>query len=361
MGPGLTVKGGPSRVFGKIINLFPSHIKYVVVPTHTGYVGSNETERSSIAVQFFVYVLAVGRLTWAAAFSRCRTVFHVHFSERGSTLRKGLICVVLRLSGARFVLHEHAAVGEIFHRYVPNWIRRIILWGFAGAKCFIALNMYWTEYFTLHLGCDPSSILVIPNPSDYPTVLPDRSKNPSIEILFLGRIGARKGAFDLLKAFAMLSPAVRERCHLTIAGDGAIEAARTLAADLGVADKVTVPGWVGPSDVNTLLARGEIFVLPSRGEGMSNALLEALGWGLAVITSAAGGTSEFLKSDADCVIVDPGDTQAICGAMTDLITCPALRAKIGAAGRKAVRQFNIEAYVARLTRVYEDVTGWERI
>lgn len=361
VGPGLNVKGGPSRVFGKIKDRFPAHIRYIVVPTHTGYVGSNGAEKSSLIQQLCVYAKSVVRLTWAAVFCSRYTVFHVHFSERGSTLRKGLICIVLRLSGARFTLHEHAAVGAIFHSFVPQWVRRSILWGFAGAKSFIALNAHWTEYFKQHMHCNSNTVLIIPNPSDYPAALPDRSGSQKVEILFLGRIGVRKGAFDVLRAFASLPPAMREQCHFTIAGDGEIDRAKTLAAELDVADSVTIPGWVGPSDVNALLARGQIFVLPSRGEGMSNALLEALGWGLAVITSAAGGTTEFLHPGKDCIMVEPGDMEAICCAMRSLITDPALRAKIGAAGRKTASQFGIESYVEDLTRVYEDLAQWKPV
>jgi glycosyltransferase involved in cell wall biosynthesis len=200
---------------------------------------------------------------------------------------------------------------------------------------------------------------MLANPSDYPAVLPDRSKDQKIEILFLGRIGARKGAFDVLRAFANLSPEVRQRCHLTIAGDGEIDMAKSLVADLILTDSVTIPGWVGPSEVNTLLAHGHIFVLPSHGEGMSNALLEALGWGLAVITSPAGGTMEFLKPSEDCLMVEPGDTTAISRAMFTLITDPVLRAEMGAAGRRVARKFSIESYIDDLTRLYEELARWK--
>ncbi len=53
-------------------------------------------------------------------------------------------------------------------------------------------------------------------------------------MLFLGRIGTRKGAFDLIRALAALPEDVRSRCHLTMAGDGEINEARTLARTVGM-------------------------------------------------------------------------------------------------------------------------------
>ena len=252
-------------------------------------------------------------------------------------------------------MHAHAAY--TFHKWLPQRIRRTLLWGIGGAERVIVLTQFWYDHYSTNLDLSPSHLLLLPNPADMPDSIPERRHRPEVKLLFLGRIGKRKGAFDLIHAVASLPDGVRQMCHLTLAGDGDVEAARELSARLGCSELVSLSGWVGAADVDRLLAESDIFMLPSYAEGMAMSLIEAMSWGLAVVTSDVGGAGEFLKNRHNSILVKPGDVQGINSAICELAGDPTLRSRLGLAARETASRFSIEAYIATLANLYQELAN----
>jgi glycosyltransferase involved in cell wall biosynthesis len=207
------------------------------------------------------------------------------------------------------------------------------------------------------LNISADRLMVLPNPAEIPQFIQDRTQAQRLELLFLGRVGERKGAFDLIHAFAALPSSVREQCHLTFAGDGETEAARNLADELGCEPQTSILGWVEPQRAKYLLAKADVFLLPSRGEGMSMALLEAMAWGLPVMTTVSGGSDEFLNSYFNCILVTPGDVGDIARALRELVANPTLRRRLGTEARRTAERFSIDQYAATLASLYEQLAG----
>jgi len=233
----------------------------------------------------------------------------------------------------------------------------MLLWGISGAQYVITLTQFWRDYYAEKLKVPLGKFLVLPNPANIPPSIPDRTRRKGLSLLFLGRVGERKGAFDLIRAFAALPNTVGQQCHLTLAGDGATDVASGLLAELGCSAQASVLGWVSGQDVDRLLAEADVLLLPSRGEGMAFAVLEGMAWGLAVVTSSVGGAAEFLEADHNCILVDPGDVPGITKAISDLARNPELRLRLGAEARNSAARFSIDRYIATLTGLYEDLAG----
>jgi glycosyltransferase involved in cell wall biosynthesis len=356
IGPSVKVCGGISRLIGKLKDVFPKNIQFRVIATHSDYIGDAKTKRWVRCFQPGLYLLSVVRVLTAAIGER-RTIFHVHFSQRGSTLRKGIICVMLRVLHCRYIVQAHASEDALFHNWVPSFVRRILLWGIGGGRYVIALTQFWRDYYAVTLNVSADKLVVLPNPADIPQFIPNRSHRERLELLFLGRVGERKGAFDLIHAFAALPNTVREQCHLTFAGDGETDAARDLANKLGCSFQTSILGWVRPLETNRLLVEADVFLLPSRGEGMSMALLEAMAWGLPVVTTASGGTDEFLSSYHNCVLVRPGDVHDIAEALHGLVVDPKLRLRLGIEARRTAERFSIDQYTVKLASLYEQLAS----
>lgn len=358
VGPSLCVKGGISRVIELISAHLPAHICLRLIATfnrYTGDKGANRSERGSRVVQVMIYLVAVVQ-TLGLALGR-RTVFHVHFAGRGSLLRKGMICVMLRCLRCQYAVHSHAADTNLFSHWMPRPGRQLLLWGIGGAGRVIVLTQFWHDYYSSLLHLPPNRLLLLPNPADLPKSIPDRSRRKQLRVLFLGRIGARKGAFDLIRAFAGLPRELRSFCHLTMAGDGDTEEVRALARELGCLDRVSIPGWVGKAEVERLLVESDVLVLPSYAEGMAMALVEAMSWGLSVVTTSVGGAAEFLEQGANCLLVTPGDVCGITAAISALARDSAFRLQLGHAARETISRFSIDSYVCTLTGVYEELAG----
>jgi glycosyltransferase involved in cell wall biosynthesis len=358
VGPGLGVQGGISRVVALISAHLPSHVSFRLISTFTRFTGDKSatpSERGSRLGQACVFALAFTQVLMLALGRR--TVFHVHFAGRGSLLRKGMICVLLRSLRSEYLVHSHAADINLFQPWLPAPCRRIILWGIGGAGRVVVLTQFWHDYYSSLLALPASRLLVLPNPADLPQSIPDRSRREGLRLLFLGRIGTRKGAFDLIRALAGLPEAVRSRCHLTMAGDGETNEAQTLAAQLGCLNRMSIPGWIGPATVERLLVESDVLVLPSYAEGMAMALVEAMSWGLPVVTTGVGGAGEFLDQGRNCMLVTPGDVQGISNAISELARNPAFRQHLGRAARDTVSRFSIDNYILTLNGVYEELAS----
>ncbi len=350
--PAKTVCGGISRLIEKIEHSFPADIDFQVIPSCSNYIGYDQPLGWNSVRQVVCFVSCLLHVLYRAIFTRS-TIFHVHFSQRGSTLRKGVICIMLRVLGCRYIIQGHAYEDAIVHTWVPNVVRSALFWGLRGARQLIALTPLWRQYYIEQGIVASNKVVVLPNPAQSPDNVPPRKGSDNLEFLFLGRVGTRKGTFDLISAFAALPLPVRGQCRLTIAGDGEVDKARSLLVDLGCANCVSVLGWVSGDKVDKLLAEADVLLLPSRAEGMSMALLEGMAWGLAVVTTFVGGAREFLVEDHNCIIVQPGDVIGITTAMKRLIQDKNLRWSIGREARTTARSFGVDQYVKRLADLYQ--------
>ncbi|MBR0650658.1 glycosyltransferase [Roseomonas terrae] len=170
-----------------------------------------------------------------------------------------------------------------------------------------------------------------------PADLPGRTR-----LLAMGRLHRNKGFDIALRALAALPAA-----HLSIAGEGPERAAlESLAAELGVMDRVTFLGW--RSDIGALLAGCDIFVCSSRHEPLGNIVLEAWSASRPVVAAAAQGPTELITDDDTGLLVPVEDADALACAIGALIADPQRAARLAQAGRAAYEgDFTEAAVVAR--------------
>jgi glycosyltransferase involved in cell wall biosynthesis len=166
------------------------------------------------------------------------------------------------------------------------------------------------------------------------------------------RLNAQKGHDTLLEAVA----AVPEALFL-LAGDGPErERLETQAAELGVAERVRFLGR--REDVPQLLAACDVFALPSLYEGSSLAVLEAMAAGIAIVSSAIGGTEELIEDGRSGLLVPPGEAAALAAALRRALGDRQLREELAARARERVdaglrREQNAE----RVAAVYRELLG----
>ncbi len=174
-------------------------------------------------------------------------------------------------------------------------------------------------------------------------------------VLAISRQDPRKGVDVLLKALARLAAAgVPFRACLVGPGE-LLDAHRRLSADLGLADRVALPGRV--EDVQPLLGEAAVFVLPSLAESSGSvSVIEALRSGTPVVASACDGMPEDLTDGREALLVPPGDAEALAAALQRLLADPDLRARLAAGGREAYeRSFSAERFVEALGGVYSEL------
>lgn len=284
-----------------------------------------------------------------------RQVHHFHVAGRGSTLRKLILTSVCGVLGLPYVLHLHDYDYRADYLARSRWQQRLVKRMFQRAQKVIVLGQRDREIAVDLLDLPQDRVSVLHNAVPDPGPRPDTADRPTT-ILFLGRLSERKGVPELLTALA--SPAMlQRRWRAILAGDGPLEEYGRQARDLGIAGRVTMPGWLDVSAVSTLCHDADILVLPSHAEGLAMAVLEGLSHGLAVVTTRVGAHSEVLTDNVSGVFVPVGDAQALTAALVHLIDDPTERARIATGGHAVYEQgFSMNAYMTQLESTYASLT-----
>ena len=185
---------------------------------------------------------------------------------------------------------------------------------------------------------DPAAVTVIHNgidPRPYEESPPADLALPrdALAIGFVGRFDERKGVLDLADAW----PAVREalpRAHLVLVGTGALEA--EMRARLGSDPRVR---WCGyRSDVPSVMRTLHLLAMPSHWEGFGLSAAEAMAAGVPVVAARASSLPELIDDGVEGRLVPPASPESLAAALVELGRDPALRARMGAAGRERVRR-----------------------
>lgn len=182
-------------------------------------------------------------------------------------------------------------------------------------------------------------IYMIPNGVDTRFFTPTTSQpgNRPVRILFVGRLVYQKGVDKLLEAVARM-PSV-DRTVLKIVGDGDLRVRlEGVVLKLGLHQVVSFEGWCKRSEIVNFYQWADIFVLPSRDEGLSNALLEAMACGLPVVATKIAGNEEVVQEGETGLLVPPGDSGALNKALNELVQSEALRRKMGEKARALVKK-----------------------
>lgn len=186
----------------------------------------------------------------------------------------------------------------------------------------------------------PERVHVIPNPlRQLPQPGPADSGDNSI--LAMGRLDPQKGFDLLLRAFAR-SQLAREGWRLTILGEGPERRPlEQMARELGLNGSIDLPGVVRNPERH--MRQGAIFVLSSRYEGFPNALLEAMGMGMAVVSyDCESGPSALIRHNANGLLVPPENIDSLSQALVDLAVDSARRHRLGTAALEVRHRYAID-------------------
>jgi glycosyltransferase involved in cell wall biosynthesis len=168
------------------------------------------------------------------------------------------------------------------------------------------------------------------------TLTPERplppKRNGIVRVMFLGQLVERKGLHVLVQAFAR----VHDASELLMAGGdwnaaGYPAQLKALARRAGVESRIHFENH--RQDIGALLSTADIFVLPSLSEARPRSVIEAMSLGLPVVASDTGGLPSLVAHEETGLLVQPGSSASLADALDRVIRSPALRDRMGAAGR----------------------------
>ncbi|MGH7858363.1 MAG: glycosyltransferase family 4 protein [Candidatus Binatia bacterium] len=288
-----------------------------------------------------------------------RTFRLIHASRSSSGLIAGLVGLLVR----RPVICKLTSGGEIDQkRFRATWLGRLKL------SClrhlvdrFVAITAK-IERDLGAVGIPPRQIVRIPNGVQIPTSCDGRDEvrselavGPNAGVVtFAGRLIPDKGLDWLLDAW---SEVVRQRpsARLLVLGDGPERASlERQALELGLSGSVHFLGY--QKEVHRYLAASDVFVLPSRREGMSNAVLEAMSHGLPAVVAddVSGGNREIVRDGMEGFVVPLEDRRQLAEALATLLAAPEIRGRMGERAREWVgARFSIDEVAEQYRSLYE--------
>ncbi|MCW3117441.1 MAG: hypothetical protein JWM28_1523, partial [Chitinophagaceae bacterium] len=276
-------------------------------------------------------------------------IVHIHSASDMSFIRKSLTMMIARLFGKKTIMHMHGSTFRVFYEKAGIFrsvIRRLL-------KCndlVICLSPQWFDFFSNLIPA--AKLRIVNNPVPAPAMNISRQQNGVVKFLFLGRIGNRKGIFDLLKAMSLLNPELRRSANLTIGGNGEVQKLQELIKSLALQDCVNYAGWVDGQLKTELLAAADVYILPSYNEGLPVSILEAMAYGLPIISTPIGGIPEVVKEGINGFLVEPGNIQQIIDKIEKMIKSPDLPPEMGKASLQTVKPFTADSVFPVLDTIY---------
>lgn len=279
-------------------------------------------------------------------------VVHIHSSFGPSFYRKTPFIVWAARRGIPVVNHIHGAEFGPFYADATERKRALVRKVYGKCARFIVLSEEWRERIAQIVPAD--QITVVPN---YSVPLTDDAAQElwtartGRQVLFLGEIGQRKGAYDL-PAVIHAVRAVMPQARFVIGGSGDIDGVRAM---LGSTDRdaVLFPGWVRGEDKARLLKESALYILPSYNEGLPMSILDAMGYALPIVSTTVGGIPRLVTDNVNGWLTAPGDTKAMADAIISILGQQGRAQEYGMQSLAIVNsRYSLEAHIRALVSVY---------
>lgn len=235
---------------------------------------------------------------------------------------------------------------------------------------YIALSAHLEAYLTQAVGIAPQRVSRICNGVDLRQFAPGVDQSEAESLPFgrgghwlvgtVGRLQAIKDQTNLVEAFARWlarDEAARERARLVIVGDGPLRLqVEQAVAAAGLGERIWLAGE--RSDIPQILGALDCFVLPSRAEGISNTLLEAMACALPVVVTNVGGNQELVVAGKTGLVVSPQNPEALAEGMASYFHDSRRALAHGVAARqRAEAEFSLDVMVSRYLACYDRLTA----
>lgn len=285
-------------------------------------------------------------------------------------LRDSCFVLLTKLCLKKICVHFHA--GDFEKSYTSQnkayqWYMRRVL---HTVNTLIVLAEKFKPQF--YHCVDPSKIVTLYNcvPTQYPDTTTLLQKNgKELTVLFIGYISKAKGAFDLVQAaeivlsrypstkFILCGQPVDIERNITYIPDphGGYTMCRTFISEHHLEKQIQLLGYIEGKQKEMFLRNADIFILPTYSEGCGLTVLEAMAYGLPVITTSVGALEEMLTSGQHALFVSPGNYTNIAQSIMTLIENPTLRTTMGKTNRICIEtQYMPPMYEKKLSTILQN-------
>lgn len=283
---------------------------------------------------------------------------HIHSSFGPSFYRKIPFIRMSMKKGIPVINHIHGADFDSFYSNASDSKKKRIRKIYGYCRRFIVLSEEWKAHIGVIVPED--RIRIVENYS-IPQKRTDigewnKKRSDAKQVLFLGEIGQRKGAFDLPEIIKDVLKKIPE-ARFVIGGEGETARISEQMRSFGIPESaVSFPGWVTGAEKGKLLKESSLYLLPSYQEGMPMSVLDAMGYGLPVVSTNVGGIPKIVVPERNGRLCAPGDTEALAEAVCELLTDGEKREKEGFESLSIIEEnYSLSTHLEKLEEVYREV------
>lgn len=222
----------------------------------------------------------------------------------------------------------------------------------------IALSSEWKDRLSLIVPSENIEIIENYSVLNLGAFKERKQRKSNHEVLFLGELGKRKGCYDIPAVIKKVAKEIPD-AHFTLCGAGSEDdekAIKGLIEELGIIENVEFPGWVRSEKKDQVLKRADVFFLPSYNEGMPMSVLDAMGYGLPIVSTDVGGIPKIVYNEKNGYCCKPGDIDKMAAILIQVLIDNDLQLKLGQNSIKIIQQsFSLEHHLELLMNIYRGV------
>lgn len=341
VGPSLKDKGGMVTVMIGILNSNLTE-KYNVIHIPTYIVG-----KKIILLIGAIFKIVVFKIVYKVQ------LVHVHSASYGSFYRKSIIILLCKLLNIKVILHTHGAGFKDFYEKSSDlqkkYIKRILKLPYK----IIVLSNSWKDFYSSLTNKEKIEVLY--NSVEVPQNIQKENNSEIVTGLFLGRIGKRKGIYDLIEAIKQLKDE-EIKLKIFVAGDGEVKNATEIIQREELSNYIEILGWIDSKKAKEYLRTVDFYILPSYNEGLPMSVLEAMSYSLPVITTDVGGIPEVICDNENGILIKPGNIEQLKISIKNIVIDEQLRSRIGKKAYETIdEKFNINNLINSLDKMYMQI------
>ena len=280
-------------------------------------------------------------------------IVHIHFSTGMSFYRKLIVFKLAKLKGFKIVIHLHGSNFKQFYQNGNDFKKKLIEKFFNEADAVLVLAKSWQSF--CEQFCNKGNIRIIYNGASVDKFNSKINHRVNLNISFMGRLGQRKGIYDLLEAFEKLSSDI-PNAKLVLGGDGDIDLVKKIIKEKNIENRIDILGWVTGKQKIEVFQKTDIYVLPSYNEGMPGSVLEAMAAGVPIISTPVGAIPEIVIENKNGYLIKPGDINELYSKLKLLSQNKNLRERMGKESKRIIQEkFDVEKIVNKLLKIYEEI------
>ena len=294
-------------------------------------------------------------------------LFHIHTPFSASFPGTIIFMTIARLTGTKILLHIHGTDWDSVYIRRSKLTKFVFRIGFRIPKQIIVLYETWrininklVPKANVHAIANCLEDLQPPDSTLVQSIRPELGIcDNNFLVLTVGFVGERKGYLDILDALPQVVKTAESVKFVFVGGEerpGENYPILSRIKNQHLDRWILVTGEVHRSKIPLYLAAADVFLLPSREEGMPIAILEAMRASLPIITTTVGAIPQMIEDGISGILIEPGNPQKIAGAITTLLNDEKLREKLAHGARATfVNKFETHVCISELGAIYKSM------